>query len=93
MNRLCSGAVSLAKRRSDWGGLPKLHRRRRCHRPDSRDLQQHCGPELDLGYGQVLEALELNDDIKADVHTRSRPFAEGHHDGSFLDAEATNPIR
>lgn len=91
MNRLCSGAVSLAKRHSDCGGLSKLHRRRRCHRPDSHDLQRHCGPELDLGHGQVLEALELNDDIKADVHTRSRPFAEGHHDGSFLDAETTNP--
>jgi hypothetical protein len=35
--------------------------------------------------------LQLDNDIKADVHISSRPFAEGHQDGSFLDAETTNP--
>ena len=35
--------------------------------------------------------LELDNDIKADIHTSSRPFAEGHQDGSFLDADITNP--
>jgi hypothetical protein len=35
--------------------------------------------------------LELDDEIKAEIHITSRPFAEGHQDGSFLDAETTNP--
>lgn len=35
--------------------------------------------------------LELHDDVKANVHHRSRPFVEGHQDGSFLDAATTNP--
>jgi hypothetical protein len=30
-------------------------------------------------------------DVKADVHKRSRAFADGGQDGSFLDAETTNP--
>lgn len=36
-------------------------------------------------------ALEQSDDIKADVHARSRAFVEGDQDGSFLDDETTNP--
>src|ERR1039457_2064486 len=35
--------------------------------------------------------LKQNDQIKAAVHARSRAFVDGDQDGSFLDAETTNP--
>jgi len=35
--------------------------------------------------------LEQDDDVKAEVHARSRMFVGGGQDGSSLDAETTNP--
>jgi hypothetical protein len=34
---------------------------------------------------------EQSDQVKAGVHARSRAFVDGDQDGSFLDAETTNP--
>lgn len=33
----------------------------------------------------------LSDDVRADVHARSRPFVDGDQDGSFMEAETTRP--
>jgi hypothetical protein len=35
--------------------------------------------------------LEQSDEVKAEVHALSRAFVSGDQDGSFLDAETTNP--
>ena len=55
---------------------------------DRREAAQNRQETLTAASNLVLEETE---DVKAHVHARSRPFVDGDQDGSFLDAESTNP--
>ena len=55
---------------------------------DRREAAQNRQDALTAASSLVCEQ---SDEVKADVHARSRAFVDGDQDGSFLDAETTNP--
>jgi len=55
---------------------------------DHREAAQNRQDALTAAANLVLKQ---SDDVKAGAHARSRAFVDGGQDGSFLDAETTNP--
>ena len=55
---------------------------------DRREAAQNRQEALTAASNLVREQ---SDQVKAGVHARSRAFVDGDQDGSFLDAETTNP--